>query len=96
MSRRNDWATVSLAGGKVLLLAPRWAVEDPVALQRYLAQPYIRRLHALGAAVEQRPGELLQADVHHEAWCPVLANAGLCVCEADVALRVVRGGNGGR
>ncbi len=78
--------------GDVMLLAPAEAVEDAAALDRYMAQPYMERIRALSKGARAKPGVLLQADVRHDAWCPVLAGTGLCTCNPDVALRVVSGG----
>jgi len=72
--------------GGVVLVVPKGT-----DLNRYVEQPYVKRLQSLSEAVKPKPGELLQADVKHEAWCPVLVGAGLCRCEARVQLRVLRG-----
>jgi len=76
--------------GGVVLVVPKGT-----DLERYIAQSYVKRLKALADAVKPKPGELLQADVKHEAWCPVLVGAGLCRCEPRVQLRVIRGGGHG-
>ncbi len=73
--------------GGVLLVAPKGT-----DVATYVEQPYVRRLQSLAAAITPKPGELLQANVRHEAWCPTLIGVGLCSCEPDVALRVVRNG----
>ncbi len=38
-------------------------------------------------ALELRPGQVIQVDVHHDAGCAMLAGLGICDCAPLVAVR---------
>ena len=49
---------------------------------------YVGKLLAMLARGElvAEPGEFLEVDVYHDAWCPALSG-GTCTCEPDIRVR---------
>ncbi|MBZ5588130.1 MAG: hypothetical protein LAO05_06165 [Acidobacteriia bacterium] len=66
--------------------------------QKSETQPpaYIGAILACLAEHPPQPGSLIEVDVGHDAWCPLLLGQGACCCLPDIVVQRVGkpGGNG--